>query len=79
MVSMARVPEEPEEREDTNVSSHYAMGEVRVPNGKYWVMGDNRNDSNDSHQWGFLDGDRIVGRAEAIFWPIRRIQLIRNH
>jgi signal peptidase I len=57
----------------------YSMGEVKVPPGHYWVMGDNRNDSNDSHQWGFLKGDRIVGRAEAIFWPIRRIQLIRTH
>ena len=30
------------------------------------MTGDNRNDSNDSHQWGPLDGWRIIGRAEAI-------------
>ncbi len=57
----------------------YAMPEITVPRGEYWVMGDNRNDSNDSHAWGPLRGDRIVGRAQAIFWPLGRIRWVRSN
>lgn len=56
---------------------NYDMPPTTVPEGQYWVMGDNRNDSNDSHQWGGLEGDRIIGRAQVIFWPPRRMTLIR--
>jgi len=57
----------------------YYMAPYKVPPAHYFMMGDNRNDSNDSHQWGPLEGWRIIGRAEAIFWPIPRIRLIRTH
>ena len=56
----------------------YVMAPYKVPAGHYFVMGDNRNDSNDSHQWGPLEGNRIVGRAEVIFWPFSRLGLIRH-
>ncbi|MCS6862147.1 MAG: signal peptidase I [Abditibacteriales bacterium] len=41
----------------------------KIPEGKYLVLGDNRPNSNDSHKWGLLDGDRIIGKAMCIFWP----------
>ncbi len=43
-------------------------GKIIVPKGHLFMMGDNRNRSQDSHVWGFLDTKRIVGRAAVIVW-----------
>lgn len=43
-------------------------GKIVVPKGYLFLMGDNRNRSQDSHVWGFLDQKRIVGRAVVIVW-----------
>ncbi|MEO0349069.1 MAG: signal peptidase I [Cyanobacteria bacterium P01_A01_bin.15] len=47
----------------------YEMGALTVPDDALFVMGDNRNDSNDSHIWGFLPTDNLIGRATLRFWP----------
>ena len=47
-----------------------------VPPGFVFVMGDNRNDSNDSTRWGPLEESRLVGKASFIFWPLARARTI---
>lgn len=42
--------------------------EIVVPTGYLFMMGDNRNNSADSHVWGFLDQKRVIGRAWLLFW-----------
>ena len=48
----------------------------RVPNGYYIMLGDNRNDSDDSHLWGFLQRDQFIGHAFFIFWPLTRVEVL---
>lgn len=48
----------------------------RIPNGYYFVLGDNRNYSDDSHVWGFVQRKRFVGRAFLILWPLARLHAL---
>jgi len=51
----------------------YQYGPVTVPQDAYLVLGDNRNNSYDSHYWGFVPRDRIIGQAIVRFWPMNRL------
>lgn len=51
----------------------YRYGPVTVPPNNYLVLGDNRNNSFDSHEWGFVPRDRIVGKAALRYWPLNRL------
>lgn len=51
----------------------YTWGPETVPDGSYVVFGDNRNSSFDSHSWGFVPEENIIGKAVVRFWPLDRI------
>ena len=60
---------------DKNIN--YSIGPLIVPEQSFWVMGDNRNNSMDSHVWGFLPYEKIIGRAILRYWPLNKIGPIR--
>ncbi len=47
-----------------------SFGPIRLPEGRYWVMGDSRKNSRDSRFWGFLDKDLIHGRASFVIYSV---------
>ena len=47
-------------------------GELIVPEGSFFVLGDNRDDSSDSRYWGFVPAENIVGRPLVIYWSVLR-------
>ena len=50
----------------------YSYGPETVPPGHVFVLGDSRNNSYDSHQWGMLSQSKIIGRVELRYWPAGR-------
>lgn len=46
---------------------------IRIPPGKYFMMGDNRGASDDSRFWGPIPKDWIIGEAFFTYWPVKRI------
>ena len=53
-------------------------GEWNVPEDNLFVLGDNRNDSSDSHAWGLLPIENVIGKAILIYWPIPEWTLIEH-
>jgi signal peptidase I len=58
-----------DERDDRTI------GPVRVPSGRYFVLGDNRVSSCDSRSWGLVSRSAIIGRVLATYWPPKRISV----
>jgi signal peptidase I len=51
--------------------SGYSQEATPIPEGMYFVLGDNRNNSSDSHNWGTLPREQVVGKAWVSYWPPR--------
>jgi signal peptidase I len=53
-----------------------SLDKVVIPKGKYFVLGDHRNSSNDSRKWGFVEKSLIYGKAFFSYWPVSHVGLV---
>ena len=53
------------------------FGPVQVPEDNYFFMGDNRNHSSDSREWGYVKHSQIKGKVISIIWPLERAGKIK--
>ena len=58
---------------------HYEYPAETIPEGYYFVLGDNRNNSADSHTGWLLSRDDIVGKAWVNYWPIEDVNIIEHY
>jgi signal peptidase I len=61
----------------TNPGSY--SGVWSLEDGEYFVLGDNRNNSSDSHTWGVLPKDKIIGKAWLCYWPPEEWGLVAHY
>jgi signal peptidase I len=55
----------------------YTLTEV-IPENSLFVLGDNRNNSSDSHNWGMVPVENVIGRAEMVYWPPSEWRLLNS-
>jgi signal peptidase I len=58
---------------------NYTMPATEVPETEYFVLGDNRNNSNDSHSGWMVPRDNIIGKAWFTYWPPSKVGVIKHY
>jgi len=67
--------EEPYVPEDYR--DHISVPKERIPDSRYFVLGDHRNSSSDSRMWGYVSRPEIYGKAVFVYWPLNKIGRVR--
>ena len=57
---------------------HYSEAAQKIPPAQYFVLGDNRNASSDSHVWGLVPEENIIGKAWVTYWPVDQLGIVPN-
>jgi signal peptidase I len=59
-----------------NEQPRYTLGPMVIPDSEYFVLGDNRNSANDSHNGWTVPSENLIGKARIIYWPPSRWTVI---
>lgn len=59
---------------NAEIRSYVHSGEIAVPPGHYFAMGDNRDNSYDSRYWGFVPEENVIGRPLVIYWSFEEAE-----
>lgn len=51
--------------------------EKTVPANNYFVLGDNRNFSSDSREWGFVPKEKVIGKSFFVYWPLNEMRFVK--
>jgi len=57
----------------------YKLSPKRIPEGEYFVLGDNRNNSNDSHTGWTVPREKMIGKAWFVYWPPTKWKVIKDY
>jgi signal peptidase I len=57
----------------------YTLHKEIIPGSEYFVLGDNRNNANDSHKWGTVPRQNIIGKAWLSFWPPEELGFVHHY
>jgi signal peptidase I len=69
----------PIEEEYIMASPTYTMPTTEIPENEYFVLGDNRNGSNDSHNGWMVPRDNIIGKAWFRYWPLSKWGVVKHY
>lgn len=72
------IQSEVEKHEKNGEKYNRDFPEMTVPDGEIFVMGDNRLNSQDSRAIGAISYDKVVGRADVVFWPLGNFGFVKH-